>query len=454
MSPPAKRARRIPRSIIDATAARDGDVGFVDDDDATALRERNAAHGARIQTATTTAGARALISKPALTAVGAALPRAVTLDDLTYDGEIVVASTARELDAAMDRLEVLTADAPTCGFDMEWKVTWKKGAGEAKTSLVQIAAASEDLTRALVVLARVHTTGITPRLKRWMRNATIGKTGFNARGDARKFERDYNVAAARVVELGVMAKERVGSCPGANTWSLARVCEHVLKKNLPKDKTRMSNWERETLDADQIKYAAMDAWASLLAYRALKSIALLDFVVGPGYECDPLPEPVLSSEDEAESEDDEDDEDEDKAADVESDEEDVDVDDEEEEEDARGEMTMQSTRVAMIDLTSEESFVYEKHIAGQTLSAIAKDNGMDFQDAMDALVMAIRKGSSFYFKLLEIPADLTSYFYEHVRAHGAPPKLAHFVERGPELSAARAKSSAITLAHKLARERE
>jgi hypothetical protein len=437
MSPIAKRARRIPRSLVDAADALAAPSPA-------ALRDRNEDDGRRaIQNSEKTA--------EALAPVGDALPRAVTLEDLTYDGEIIVASTASELDDAFDRLEALTGDEPTCGFDMEWKVTWKKGAGEAKTSLVQIAAASADLTRALVVLARVHTTGVTPRLKRWLRDAAIGKTGFNVRGDARKFERDYGVVAARVVELGMMARERVGACPGANTWSLARVCEHVLKKNLPKDKTRMSNWERDALNPDQIKYAAMDAWASLLAYRALKSIALLDSVHGAGYECEPLPEPVVSSEDEdEESEDDEagEERNEEKAEDVASD------DDDDDEEDARGEITMQSTRVAMIDLTTEESLVYDKHVAGQTLSAIAEDNAMDFQDTMDTLVMAIRKGCSFYFKLLEIPPHLTSYFYEHVSAHGTPPKLVNFTERAAEMSAARAKSSAIALALKLARERE
>ena len=443
MSPIAKRARRIPRSLVDAADALAAPSPA-------ALRDRNEDDGRRvIQNSEKTA--------EALAPVGDALPRAVTLEDLTYDGEIIVASTASELDDAFDRLEALTGDEPTCGFDMEWKVTWKKGAGEAKTSLVQIAAASADLTRALVVLARVHTTGVTPRLKRWLRDAAIGKTGFNVRGDARKFERDYGVVAARVVELGMMARERVGACPGANTWSLARVCEHVLKKNLPKDKTRMSNWERDALNPDQIKYAAMDAWASLLAYRALKSIALLDSVHGAGYECEPLPEPVVSSEDEdEESEDDEASEErkEEKAEDLASDDDDDVGYDDDEEEGARGEMTMQSTRVAMIDLTTEESLVYDKHVAGQTLSAIAEDNAMDFQDTMDALVMAIRKGCSFYFKLLEIPPHLTSYFYEHVSAHGAPPKLVNFTERAAEMSAARAKSSAIALALKLARERE
>ena len=151
MSPIAKRARRIPRSLVDAADALAAPSPA-------ALRDRNEDDGRRvIQNSEKTA--------EALAPVGDALPRAVTLEDLTYDGEIIVASTASELDDAFDRLEALTGDEPTCGFDMEWKVTWKKGAGEAKTSLVQIAAASADLTRALVVLARVHTTGVTPRLK-------------------------------------------------------------------------------------------------------------------------------------------------------------------------------------------------------------------------------------------------------------------------------------------------
>ena len=66
---------------------------------------------------------------------GAARARATTMDDLTYDGEIVVASTARELEEAMARIEAFDARAGTtattkhCGFDMEWKVAFKRGAG-------------------------------------------------------------------------------------------------------------------------------------------------------------------------------------------------------------------------------------------------------------------------------------------------------------------------------------
>ena len=83
-------------------------------------------------------------------------------------------------------------------------------------------------------------------------------------------DRDYGLEPSRVIELSVLAKERFeGGCPSAPSWSLARLCEHVLGKTLPKDKTRMSNWEREELNESQIKYAAMDAWASLLVYRAL-----------------------------------------------------------------------------------------------------------------------------------------------------------------------------------------
>ena len=155
---------------------------------------------------------------------GAARARATTMDDLTYDGEIVVASTARELEEAMARIEAFDARAGTtattkhCGFDMEWKVSFKRGAGESKTSLVQIAVANEDLSEKLVVLARIHTAGLTRRFKRWTRDGARGKTGFNVRGDARKLVRDYGLEPSRVIELSVLAKERFeGFAPTAGT---------------------------------------------------------------------------------------------------------------------------------------------------------------------------------------------------------------------------------------------
>jgi hypothetical protein len=378
------------------------------------------------------------------------------MDALTYDGEIVVASTARELERAMARVEAFdaradaTATTKHCGFDMEWKVSFKRGGGERKTSLVQIAVANADLSEKLVVLARIHTAGLTRRFKRWTRDDARGKTGFNVRGDARKLVRDYGLAPARVIELSALAKERFeGGCPSAPSWSLARLCEHVLGKTLPKDKTRMSNWERETLSEDQIKYAAMDAWASLLVYRALMERDVVESFEGEPYECDPLPDPAETSDEEEEEEE-------------EGDESNVFIEDEEDDDelgdavfdDDKGELSAQSVRASEIELTEPEREVYEKHMAGASLDDIATTTDTDRVIVLSTLLSAMRKGCAFYFKLLCIPEHLALYFDDHITLNGALPKAKDFVEYAKLDDERSCKLMLVALTVKLARDRE
>jgi Ribonuclease D len=241
------------------------------------------------------------------------------LDYLTYDGEILCASTAEALDEAGAFFEAFgdgdgngSARGRDCGFDMECKGSFKKGSGEAKTSLGQIAAANDDLSEKLGGLGRIHTAGLTRRFKRGNRDSTRGKTGFNVRGDAKKLIRDFGLETSRVIELSALARERYeGGSPSAPSGSLARRCEHALGKTLPKDKTRKANWEREELKEEQIKYAARDARASLLVYRAQRARDLGHSNGDEPNESDPLPEPTESSEEELAEEDDEDDDEDD-----------------------------------------------------------------------------------------------------------------------------------------------
>jgi len=372
--------------------------------------------------------------------------RSRSMETLTYDGPIAICADARALARALRAIEDKYDD---CGFDLEWRVEWRKGRKERKVALMQIACATEDLRMREVVLVRTCATGMTTELRRWLRGK-MRKCGANARGDARKVRRDFAVRVGAIVELNELARERYGKPANGGTWSLKALCERALGKTLAKDKTRTSDWERETLTSEQVKYAACDAWAGLLAYRALRRVELRSDVAGEGYVCDVDEGGASASEDASEDASASEEEGEEQG---EREGEEVDAEDDVGDFDARGEMTMQSTRVAMIDLTPEEALVYERHVAGATVSAIALEHAMEFQATLDALVMAIRKGSAFYFDLLEIPRDLTAYFYDYCSAHGAPPKLANFAERS-KLTPQHAKSCAILLALKLARERE
>lgn len=392
------------------------------------------------------------------------------MEDARYDGEIIIANTAKELDAAIDRIRDFCAETSGvndddeqqrrcahCGFDMEWRVMFKKGAPEAKTSLVQIAAANADLSESLVVLGRIHTTGLTKKFKAWIRDETRGKTGLNMRGDASKLKRDFGLVTSRVIELATLANERFGGCPSGPSWSLARLCEHVLGKNLPKDKTRMSNWEREELNENQIKYAAMDAWASLLVYRALMERDVVHLMGDEPYAHDPLPDPVESSDDDEESSD----EDESLDEDVASEDEDEDIALEEENarrergDDDKGELSPQSKNAPeSIELTDEQRAAYERHMSGLSVDAIAEATSAESTVVFEHLVTAMRKGCSFYFDLLSIPDHLKLFFDDHVTLNGGGvPKVSDFVDHA-QLERRRATLTLVALTVKLARDRE
>jgi hypothetical protein len=211
----------------------------------------------------------------------------------------------------------------------------------------------------------------------------------------------------------------------------------------------MSNWEREVLNANQIKYAAMDAWASLLVYRALATRPMIDASNLTPYVCDPCPEPVDSSDDESSSSDEEDRGENEEYLDEEHDEEHI--------EDAvvdTGTLTRQSRQIMRpTSLSFEEQVVWERHMGGMTIDEICADTEDVHSSVMGNLVNAIRKGYAFYFDLLCIPEHLTLYFNDHVVLHGSVPKLADFSEFA-QVDAKRCASTLIALTVKLARDRE
>ncbi len=53
-------------------------------------------------------------------------------------------------------------------------------------------------------------------------------------------------------------------------WSLDGLVRNLLKKRLDKaDSPRLSDWTRVPLSAEQLRYAALDAYAGLLVYEEL-----------------------------------------------------------------------------------------------------------------------------------------------------------------------------------------
>ena len=102
-------------------------------------------------------------------------------------------------------------------------------------------------------LIRLCKSGMPNSLRRLMDDVSVAKAGLNARGDAQKMHRDFGVLVRGVVELNDEAAIRlVGERNGQ--WGLAALVQRILCRTLPKNKNdRMSNWEAETLSAEQMR---------------------------------------------------------------------------------------------------------------------------------------------------------------------------------------------------------
>lgn len=194
--------------------------------------------------------------------------------------DVVVADTPERIDALVHRIRRLCAvpgHSRVVGWDLEWVVNFVAGRGERPVALTQIAVRPRPPARPLVALLRLRDVpgGITPTLRAFLEDPTIQKVGVQIRGDAHKMTRDFGVRVGAVSELRDLARavaDSSGHRPAS--FSLSSLTEWTLNRALPKNKgERVSDWEASTLTEEQVMYAALDAWASLLVYESLSERA-------------------------------------------------------------------------------------------------------------------------------------------------------------------------------------
>jgi hypothetical protein len=194
--------------------------------------------------------------------------------------DVFVADTPARIDALVHRIQRLCAvpgHSRVVGWDIEWVVNFVAGRGERPVALTQIAVRPKPPARPLIALLRLRDVpgGITPTLRAFLEDPTIRKVGVQIRGDAHKMTRDFGVRVGGVSELRDLARavaDSSGHRPAS--FSLSALTEWTLNRALPKNKgERVSNWEASTLTEEQVMYAALDAWASLLVYENLSERA-------------------------------------------------------------------------------------------------------------------------------------------------------------------------------------
>ncbi|CAM9386361.1 unnamed protein product [Discosporangium mesarthrocarpum] len=242
--------------------------------------------------------------------------------DLVFNGNIHYIQTQHEADKAGKAL--LAARPHALGFDLEWAVSFVAGEASLPTATLQLCAPQRPAdkddsyvweTAFIFHLSQMATNPRTdsvspvnneedsstsngafpvPRMLRTAENRmTTGRVlpeslvqvltdsqillpGVGVWGDVARLESEYvqlrENRVRGVIDLSEMARQR-GQQRRANMRSLAGLSSSLLGRHLPKPaELRQSNWERSPLTAQQLCYAATDAYAGLRLLQVLDVI--------------------------------------------------------------------------------------------------------------------------------------------------------------------------------------
>ena len=172
-----------------------------------------------------------------------------------YQGPVEVIRTQEELDLALPRL----SRPGVLGFDTESRPAFCKGK-YYPPSLVQLAAADTVFIIQLVWLPLGDT------LAALLADPHILKVGAAIHDDFKELQKLHDFTPAGVVDLGDFA-ERLGLA----TYGLRSLAANLMGVRISKA-ARCSNWAGKKLNAQQINYAATDAWIGRELYFKLKEL--------------------------------------------------------------------------------------------------------------------------------------------------------------------------------------
>ncbi|HVP08071.1 MAG TPA: 3'-5' exonuclease [Burkholderiales bacterium] len=187
--------------------------------------------------------------------------RQVTRDEVNalpvgrYEGEVVLVETRDAFDRAWEDL----AREAWVGWDTETRPAFRVGESYAP-SLVQAATARAVY---LFPLARMDFSKVVGGL---FAEPTIVKAGISVADDLKKLKEVFPFEEASVLDLGTVAKRH-----GMKQTGLRNLAGVFLGFRVTKG-AKTTNWAAPRLSAQQISYAATDAWACrelCLKFRAL-----------------------------------------------------------------------------------------------------------------------------------------------------------------------------------------
>jgi ribonuclease D len=175
-----------------------------------------------------------------------------------YEGEVRVVAAAHELAPAMADLLQETV----VGFDTETRPSFRVGESYPP-SLAQVA------TGRAVYLFQVQRQDIAAAVAEMLAEKRIVKAGVGLAYDLQALKKVIQFTEKSIVDLGTVATRH-----GLKQTGVRNLTGLFLGFRIPKG-TKTSNWSRPRLSAQQITYAATDAWACRELYLRFRELELI-----------------------------------------------------------------------------------------------------------------------------------------------------------------------------------
>lgn len=180
----------------------------------------------------------------------------------TYDAlppaRIHVLKTSAQLEFAERELR----SAIHVGFDTESKPVFAAGAPQTGPDVIQFATLDD------AFIVQTATPGTVDFLRAMIESDEIVKVGFGLASDRPQLYRKLGLRLGKAIDLSFMVR-RLGFDQAVGLKTAVAI---VLGQRLPKSKrATTSNWASTNLSPQQLQYAANDAHASLMVYRALSA---------------------------------------------------------------------------------------------------------------------------------------------------------------------------------------
>jgi len=175
-----------------------------------------------------------------------------------YEGEIVMVDSPRGYERAWEDL----AGEKWVGWDTETRPAFRVGESYLP-SLVQAA------TARAVYLFQLVKMDFSKPVGGLFAEPSIVKAGISVADDLKKLKQVFPFEEASVVDLGTVAKRH-----GLKQTGLRNMAGIFLGIRVAKG-SKTTNWASPTLTAQQINYAATDAWACRELYLRFRELGMV-----------------------------------------------------------------------------------------------------------------------------------------------------------------------------------